>query len=106
MRISELLSHTAFAESDQRGYFKTFAKTGVHNGAELTSSQTYRDDQIIKRKRAKNNYDVFVSPEFEVYGKKYRNVTNGHHSLSAALEDGVYQILSSSLQRKTTTSHY
>ena len=52
------------------------------------SSQRYRDDQIVDAKRAARDYAVLVSPEFALDGQTYRVVLDGHHSLSAAMEDG------------------
>jgi len=52
------------------------------------SSQRYIDEEIVESKRANEDYEVFVSPAFEVDGQTVRVVLDGHHSLAAALENG------------------
>ncbi len=52
------------------------------------SSQRYIDEEIVEAKRAAADYEVFVSPSFEVDGQIVRVVLDGHHSLAAALEAG------------------
>lgn len=52
------------------------------------SSQRYIDDSIVKAKREAADYEVFVSPSFEIDGDEFRVVLDGHHSLAAAREDG------------------
>lgn len=53
------------------------------------SSQRYLDDEIVEEKRRHADYDVAVSPVFEFAGEKFRVVLDGHHSLAAAIADGV-----------------
>ncbi len=53
------------------------------------SSQRYIDDETVETKRAAADYEVFVSPSFEIDGETYRVVLDGHHSLEAAKLDGV-----------------
>lgn len=53
------------------------------------SSQRFLDEAIVEIKRAARDYNVLVSPEFEIGGETYRVVLDGHHSLAAAREDGV-----------------
>ena len=57
--------------------------------AKIISAQHYRDDAIVAQKREVQDYDVTISPEFEYEGESYQIVVDGHHSLSAALLDGV-----------------
>lgn len=52
------------------------------------SSQRYIDEEIVEAKQAAADYEVFVSPSFEVDGQIVRVVLDGHHSLAAALEAG------------------
>lgn len=72
-------------ESDDDG---KFIATGFLNGAEVISSQKYRNEDIINEKIKNKDFDVFVSPEFSVNGDKKRVLTDGHHSLEAAIQSG------------------
>ncbi|WP_372374198.1 hypothetical protein ACDI10_09785 [Vreelandella venusta] len=51
------------------------------------SSQRYIDEDIVEAKQGAADYEVFVSPSFEVDGLVLRVVLDGHHSLAAALEN-------------------
>lgn len=53
------------------------------------SSQRHLDDSIVSEKLSAEDFQVFVSPEFEVDGETYRVVLDGHHSLAAAKRAGV-----------------
>jgi hypothetical protein len=53
------------------------------------SSQRYRDDQTVQAKAKNKDYMVCVSPIFEIDGMTVRVVLDGHHSLQAAILDGV-----------------
>ncbi|AXH72275.1 MAG: chromosome partitioning protein [Caudoviricetes sp.] len=53
------------------------------------SSQSYINDEIVAEKIEAKDFDVFVSPVFEIDGESYRVVMDGHHSLAAAKEAGV-----------------
>lgn len=55
----------------------------------LITSQHHINDEIVANKIAAGDFEVQVSPEFEVDGKMYRVVMDGHHSLAAAIEAGV-----------------
>lgn len=55
----------------------------------LISSQRYINDEIVAEKIANQDFEVQVSPEFEVGGLIVRVVTDGHHSLAAAIQAGV-----------------
>lgn len=57
--------------------------------ATLISAQRYRDEDTVEAKRAARDYVVAVSPEFEIDGETYCVVMDGHHSLAAAIADGV-----------------
>lgn len=53
------------------------------------SAQEYRDEAIIQQKLEAQDFEVYVTPVFEVEGKEYRVVVDGHHSLEAAKLAGV-----------------
>lgn len=55
---------------------------------ELISSQRYRSEAIIEEKRAARDYVVSYY-DLTVGGVEYRAIIDGHHSLSAAIADGV-----------------
>lgn len=76
---------SASGETDL-GYFN--AKSGKLGDATLISSQEFRDNDIIQKKIDDNDFDVFVSPEFDAGFGKMRVVIDGHHSLSAAVKSG------------------
>jgi len=48
------------------------------------SSQGEIIEEIVEEKIEAQDFEVQVSPTFEVNGKKYRVVLDGHHSLEAA----------------------
>lgn len=56
------------------------------------SSQRYLDEEIVAAKIAAGDFDVAVSPSFEVDGETFRVVLDGHHSLEAARQVGVAPI--------------
>ena len=53
------------------------------------SSQRYIDPAIVAAKQTNRDYAVTLSPAFSVDGETYQVVMDGHHSLAAALADGV-----------------
>lgn len=55
----------------------------------VISSQRYLDEGIVGAKRRAADYDITVSPSFNVDGREYQALLDGHHSLAAALRDGV-----------------
>lgn len=55
----------------------------------LITSQHYISDEIVAAKIAAEDYEVQVSPAFEIDGQTFRVVMDGHHSLAAAIEAGV-----------------
>ena len=57
--------------------------------ATIITSQEHRDEDTIESKRAAKDYEVAISPEFEVDGEIYQVIIDGHHSFAAALLDGV-----------------
>lgn len=65
------------------------ARKAVLKAAKLISGQDYRDEQTIAAKLAAGDYDVFVSPPFEVDGVMYQVLMDGHHSFEAAKRAGV-----------------
>lgn len=63
----------------------------------IISSQRFLQDEIVKIKRESRDYVVTLTPEFEYDGLIFQAVTDGHHSLAAAREDGVepeYRVVS------------
>lgn len=57
--------------------------------AHLISGQEFRDEALVAEKVANQDFDVYVSPEFEIEGETYRIIMDGHHSYDAAIEAGV-----------------
>jgi len=53
------------------------------------SSQRHLDDATVEAKRAAKDYNVTVSPVFEIDGDQMRVIIDGHHSYAAAIADGV-----------------
>lgn len=62
---------------------------GAKIGGDVTliSSQRYLHDDIVNEKSKSKDYEVSVSPVFEMNGEKYRAVLDGHHSFHAAMQD-------------------
>lgn len=54
----------------------------------IITSQNHIDEAIVASKIAAGDFEVQVSPEFEIDGQVYRVLLDGHHSLAAALEAG------------------
>ena len=54
----------------------------------IITSQHFIDEEIVAEKIANGDFEVFVSPAFEVNGETYRVLLDGHHSLAAAIEAG------------------
>ena len=48
------------------------------------SSQRHLDDDLVAAKLAASDFDVAVSPEFDIDGQTYCVVLDGHHSFAAA----------------------
>lgn len=59
----------------------------------LITSQHFIDADIVAAKVASGDFEVQVSPEFEIGGETFRVILDGHHSLSAALEAGVEPVI-------------
>lgn len=55
----------------------------------LITSQSHRDDETVEAKRVAKDYEVTISPEFEIDGEIYQVIIDGHHSFEAARLDGV-----------------
>lgn len=55
----------------------------------LISSQRFLDDATVAKKLDAEDYDVFLSPEFEVDGELMQVIQDGHHSFAAAKKAGV-----------------
>ena len=54
----------------------------------IISSQRYRDPKIVEAKRQAGDYEVSLV-SIEIDGVEYDVVVDGHHSMSAAIADGV-----------------
>ena len=59
----------------------------------IITSQHYLDDTIVDAKISANNFEVFVSPMFEIDGDEYQVIIDGHHSFAAAMKCGVTPII-------------
>ena len=57
---------------------------GTLDGARIITHQKYLDDGIVRAKMDACDFEVFVTPAFDIDGKQYRMVMDGHHSLAAA----------------------
>jgi hypothetical protein len=55
----------------------------------IITSQSHRDEETVEAKRAAKDYEVTLSPEFEIDGETYQVIIDGHHSFEAARLDGV-----------------
>jgi hypothetical protein len=55
----------------------------------VITSQEHRDEETVEAKRAAKDYEVVLSPEFEIDGGVYQVIIDGHHSFEAARLDGV-----------------
>jgi uncharacterized ParB-like nuclease family protein len=56
--------------------------------ANLISSQRFLDENTVEQKQADEDYTVQYAL-VEVEGQEYMVVVDGHHSLAAAIRDGV-----------------
>lgn len=56
---------------------------------QIISSQRYTDEDIVAEKIEACDFDVLVSPEFEIDGETYCVILDGHHSFAAAKAAGV-----------------
>jgi len=54
----------------------------------VITSQHFLDEDIVNRKIAAKDFDVTLSPPFEIDGKQYQVILDGHHSLEAARRTG------------------
>ena len=55
----------------------------------LITSQHFIDANIVAQKITAGDFEVQVSPEFEIGGETFRVILDGHHSLAAAIEAGI-----------------
>lgn len=55
----------------------------------LISSQRYIDEETVAQKIEDNDFEVQLSPVFEIDGQEYQVIMDGHHSYHAAIEVGV-----------------
>ncbi len=74
--------------------------TGTLNGARVITHQRYLDDDIVLQKMAANDFVVNVTPPYEDGGKMYCMVTDGHHSLAAALRARVCPVFVEGVMRE------
>lgn len=56
--------------------------------ANLITSQHYLNDEIVAAKIAAQDFEVLVSPAFEIDGQLFRVILDGNHSFAAAIEAG------------------
>jgi len=57
--------------------------------AHIITSQEFRDEAIVAEKLAAADFEVSLSPAFEIDGVAYQVILDGHHSYEAAREAGV-----------------
>jgi len=55
---------------------------------QIISSQRYLEDEIIKEKIESEDFEVLVSPKFDIDGETYQVIIDGHHSYHAAIKTG------------------
>lgn len=55
----------------------------------IITSQRYIDEEIVKEKLAAEDFEVMLSPSFEIDGEIYQVILDGHHSWHAAKAAGV-----------------
>lgn len=60
---------------------------------QIITSQDFIDADIVAAKIAAEDFEVQVSPEFQIDGQTFRVLMDGHHSLAAAIEAGVEPII-------------
>jgi len=53
------------------------------------SSQRFQDEEIVAGKIEAGDFEVLVSPAFEIDGEMVAVILDGHHSYHAAIEAGV-----------------
>lgn len=70
----------------------------------IISSQRYIDDEIVEAKRAARDYQVTLTPAFEVepWGT-VQVIVDGHHSLEAARLDGVEPVYTEATDQTADT---
>jgi hypothetical protein len=69
----------------------------------IISSQRYLDSDTVDEKRDAEDYTVSLLAVGEIDGVEYSVVVDGHHSLAAAIEDGVtpnYQYVDGDIARE------
>lgn len=72
---------------------------GVLGESRLITHQKFLDEDVVAAKREAKDYTVNVTPPFLDEGKKYRMIIDGHHSLAAAVRDGVHPTFITSVAR-------
>jgi hypothetical protein len=55
----------------------------------IISSQSYINEEIVEEKIANEDFEVQISPEFDVDGETFVAILDGHHSMEAARRAGV-----------------
>jgi len=59
----------------------------------LITSQHYLDAETVEAKMKAGDFEVQISPSFEIDGKSYAVILDGTHSYYAAIKAGVAPIL-------------
>lgn len=105
-RVAEQEEKQAALENDKQAAAQDTAiegtldpALGTINGARIITHQRYLNEDVVMEKIATKDYMVNLSPEFEENGKKYRMVIDGHHSLAAALSQGIHPEFIESIPR-------
>lgn len=60
---------------------------------QIITSQDFIDADVVAAKIASRDFEIQVSPAFEINGETFRVLMDGHHSLAAAIEVGVDPII-------------
>ncbi len=91
LKVKPKLAKDEWTEGDHpRAANGEFTSGGLYKGAQLITSQKFRDEDIVSAKLKNRDFGVAVSPEFEINGERFRHIIDGHHSLSAAIEAGEF----------------
>lgn len=72
---------------------------GTLDGAKLITHQKFLDDAIVRQKLDNADFEVFVTPAFDIGGKQYRMIMDGHHSLAAAMRARVHPFFTVSIPK-------
>lgn len=97
-RGREIAMQAIAARDDGGGQFGTSSNPHAVSGRKasavrLITTQSFRDPATVTDKQTAGDYVVLVTPEFMLNGEPARAVLDGHHSLQAAINDGVDPVL-------------